>query len=267
MIPEDKLNLKALIRQYPIDKPKPPIQLVFLAVITVCGLAALFFAAFASFRISTGNTAQAIFAALLIEVGLAAEAFALIKRPRSVYPWIGLIIAFFVSGTYNWYQAEMHTKEAEIVISNVILFALAFGPLSALAFISLTLGNEIREYQTATGKWQDNAMEWAEKERKRLERAENKAEIRRKKAESNKPLPVNLPVNSGNDLPVWVTVEPQNIGHFRELVGSGKIILPPGLTGSSMTAIPSVRDDRTGRNWLKAVDYHQMSPNGNGSVK
>jgi hypothetical protein len=253
------VNLKAIIRTYPIDKPKPSIQLIFLAVITVCGLAALFFAAFASFRISTGNIAQAAFAALLIEVGLAAEAFALIKRPKSLYPWVGLLIAFFVSGTYNWYQAEMHTKEAVVSISNVTLFALAFGPLSALAFVSLTLGNEIREYQNAVGKWQTEAMGWAVNERKRLERAEKRAESKRKTPENNEQLPENLPENSGKQLPQWVTVEPQSIGHFRELVGDGTIVLPPGLTGKDLTVIDSVRDDRTGRNWLQAVEYRQMT--------
>jgi len=256
------MNLKAIIRTYPIEKPKPSIQLIFLAVITGCGLAALFFAAFASFRISTGNTAQAIFAALLIEVGLAAEAFALIKRPKTIYPWIGLLVAFFVSGTYNWYQADIHTQQSGVTISDLVLFALAFGPLSALAFVSLTLGNEIREWQVATGKWQTDAMEWAVNERKRLERAESRAESRRKMPENETDLPVNLPENSGNDLPGWIPVEPQSISHFRELVGNGTIILPPGLTGKSLTVIPTVKDDRTGRNWLQAVEYRQMNGNG-----
>ena len=121
------MNLKAIARQYPIDKPKPSIQMWLLAGINTGGLIALYFAAFASFRLATGNIAQAFFASLLIEVGLAAEAYALIKRPKTPYPWIGLVIAFVVSGTYNWYQAEHHTALMDAELS---WFTLAPWPLA-----------------------------------------------------------------------------------------------------------------------------------------
>jgi len=256
------MNIKALARTYPIDKPRPSIQLVLLAVITIFGLTALFFAAFASFQISTGNVAQAFFAAILIEVGLAVEAMALIKRPKSPFPWIGLILAFLVSGVYNWYQVEIHTQPNQIALSPVVLLALALGPLSALAAVSLTLGNEIREYQILTGNWQIDMMKWTEKERKRLERAESQQIAYRKLPETPKQEAVNLPEITGNNLPAWLPVEPQNIGHFRQLVENGDVILPPGLTGKSLVSVGAVNDDRTGRNWLQSAGYRQANRKG-----
>jgi len=166
------MNLKALSRQYPIDKPKPALQLVLLALITVGGLIALFFAAFASFQIATGNQAQAFFAALVIEVGLAVEALALIKRPKTVYPWVGLTIAYIVSASYNWFQAANHATAVGQNVSTFTLGALAFGPLSALAFLSLTLGYELREHQWNVSEWERKRMEWTTQEAARLEEKE-----------------------------------------------------------------------------------------------
>lgn len=251
------MNIKAIARTYPIDKPRPSLQLIALSTISICGLTALFFAAFASFRISTGNEVQAFFAALLIEVGLVVEAIALINKPKTIYPWVGLLIAFVVSGTYNWHQAHQHTIVTRVEISSWTLFALAFGPLSALGAISLTLGSELREYQKTISSWELARAEWARNEAKRLER---KAE----RAESRKRLPEEIPVTVSNNgkssgnLPAWLPVEPENVSQFRQMVISGTIILPPGLTGNNLTCIGAVKSDRTGRNWLKAVGYRDI---------
>lgn len=251
------MNLKAIARQYPIDKPRPHFQLVALSIIAVCGLTALFFAAFASFRIATGNTSQAFFAALLIEVGLLVEALSLINRPKTLYPWLGLFIAFIVSGTYNWYQAHQHTLETGVIISGWTLFALAFGPLSALAAIALTMGSELREYQNKVSAWVEDRAEWAEGERKRLERKQSRAESKRKHLPEK---PETAGKSSGN-FPPWLPVEPQSVAHFRQLVADGVIILPPGLTGQSLTCVDAVKSDRTGRNWLEAVGYNRNGNN------
>jgi hypothetical protein len=67
--------------------------------------------------------------------------------------------------------------------------------------------------------------------------------------------PENLPENSGN-LPAWLPEFPRNLNHFRLMVETGQIILPPGLTGADLEKdIPTVGTDRTGRNWLEAVGY------------
>lgn len=67
--------------------------------------------------------------------------------------------------------------------------------------------------------------------------------------------PENLPEDSGN-LPPWLPEFPANFRHFRQLVETGRLILPPGLTGADLEKnIPAVGTDRTGRNWLEAVGY------------
>lgn len=265
------MNLRALSRQYPIDKPKLPIQLILLALITVSGLIALFFAAFASFQVATGNQAQAFFAALVIEVGLAVEALALINRPKTITPWIGLIVAYVVSASYNWFQASNHAAliskaDNSFAISTFTIGALAFGPLSALAFLSLTLGNELRIYQQRVTKWETDRMEWAtqegkrledkaEEERKRLEAKEERAKRRAEKLDEQRNQPETTPESTAQ-LPEWLPTLPENFRQFKEMVEQGTIILPSGLTGEKLQkSIPVIGTDKTGRNWLRAVGY------------
>src|SRR5262245_51546359 len=129
------MTITELNALYPYTRPRPPAQLFALGMITAAGLIALFFAALHAFLL-VASPAQAFFAAVVIEAGLVVEALALINKPRSVYPWIGLAVSLFVSGTYNYVQAS--TANENLV--SIELFALAFGPLSALAVVSLTFG-------------------------------------------------------------------------------------------------------------------------------
>jgi hypothetical protein len=250
------MDIQQLLTQYPYEKPKPQVQLWLLLFITIGGLIALFLAAYHAFQL-VASPPQAFFAALLIEVGLVVEAIALINRPKTWYPWAGLIIGFLVSGTYNYTQAAKAGQD----LSGLELFALAFGPLSALAFVSLTLGNELRAYQEKGTEWERARVEWAERERKRLE---NKEERRQAKAESTGNLPVNFRQPSASvDLPPWLPQVPVHLREFKYMVDEGLIILPPGLTGSDLQKhIPAVGTDRTGRNWLEAVGYRQIETNG-----
>lgn len=254
------MDLQQLLNQYPYEKPRPQVQLWLLLFITIGGLVALFLAAYHAFSL-VASPPQAFFAALLIEVGLAVEAIALINRPKSWYPWAGLIIGFLVSGTYNYTQAA----KAGQGLGGLELFALAFGPLSALAFVSLTFGNELRAYQEKAAEWERNRVEWAEKERKRLEAKEDRKAARAEKtagipAETFRESSVNFPVN----LPPWLPQVPGNLREFKYMVDEGLVVLPPGLTGSDLQKyIPAVGTDRTGRNWLDGVGYRQLQTNGN----
>ena len=171
------MNISEINKLYPYSKPKIHAQLYALGFITVSGLIALFFAALHAFLL-VASPAQAFFAAIVIEAGLVVEALALINKPKTVYPWIGLIISLFVSGTYNYTQAATANQN----LASIELFALAFGPLSALAFASLTFGNELRSYQEKVTAWEKNRAEWVDSERKRLERKEE----RRAKRSSNR---------------------------------------------------------------------------------
>lgn len=54
--------------------------------------------------------------------------------------------------------------------------------------------------------------------------------------------------------PSWLPVVPGNITEFRRLVSEGTIVLPAGVTGAELAAVvPAVKNERTGRNWLKQV--------------
>lgn len=253
------MNIQELLSQYPYEKPRPQVQLWLLLFITIGGLIALFLAAYHAFQL-VASPPQAFFAALLIEVGLVVEAIALINRPKTFFPWAGLIVGFIVSGSYNYTQAA----KAGQGLGNFELFALAFGPLSALAFVSLTLGNELRAYQEKGAEWERNRVEWAEKERKRMEAKEERKAVRAEKpagipAETFRKSSADLPVN----LPPWLPQLPSNLREFKYMVDEGIVILPPGLTGSDLQRhIPAVGTDRTGRNWLDAIDYRQIQTNG-----
>lgn len=167
-------------QQYPFARPTVPVQLYLLSGLSVFGLAALWLAAFHAF-LQVASGPQAFFAATLIEAGLIIEALALIKRPKVWYIWIAVSISLVVSGTYNYIQAAAMAVGADGLptLNPWQLGTLALGPLSALAFVSLTLGYELREHQTRLEKWQTDRAAWAEARRQETEQreAQEKAEL------------------------------------------------------------------------------------------
>lgn len=150
--------------QYPFPRPSAPVQLYLLGGLSVFGLAAMWLAALHAFLQVAGG-AQAFFAATLIEAGLIIEALALIKRPKVWYTWVAVAISLIVSGTYNYIQADLAAPD----FNPWQLGTLALGPLSALCFVSLTLGYELREYQDRVDQWQTDRGNWIEQRRQEQE--------------------------------------------------------------------------------------------------
>lgn len=173
------MNNIQLEKQYPFAKPGLTLQIFTLGFIVVCGLTALFFAAYHAFRL-VAEPWQAFFAALVIEAGLIAECLAIINKPRTVAPWLGLAISYIVSGTYNYTQAA----NAGQGLGSWELWALAFGPLSALAVVSLSFGNELRDYQERVSTWMQTRAMWVNGERQRLEKLTVEQEQRRLEIEA-----------------------------------------------------------------------------------
>jgi hypothetical protein len=102
-----------------------------------------------------------------------------------------------------------------------------FFVLAGVAYITLTLisGHARRLKQVATAK----------EERKHHKDTGN--------------LPENLP-----PLPYWLPSTPGDLSEFRRWVSDGTIHLPEDVTGAELAeAVPAVKNERTGRNWLKAV--------------
>lgn len=149
---------------YPHNRPQMAVQLYLLSGLVVFGLAALWLAAFHAF-LQVASGPQAFFAATLIEAGLVIESLALVKRPHLWYIWIAVAISLMVSGTYNYIQAAA----AAPTFNPWQLGTLALGPLSALAFVSLTLGYELREFQSRLEKWQTDRADWIEARRQEAE--------------------------------------------------------------------------------------------------
>lgn len=159
---------------YPHPRPQVPVQLYLLTGLVIFGLAALWLAAFHAFLQIAGGP-QAFFAASLIEAGLIIEALALVKRPKVWYIWIAVAISLVVSGTYNYIQAAAVAPSFNFWQ----LGTLALGPLSALAFVSLTLGYELAEYQRRLETWQTDRASWLEARRQEAQEREDreKAEL------------------------------------------------------------------------------------------
>ncbi|MBE7474268.1 MAG: hypothetical protein HS114_34495 [Anaerolineales bacterium] len=163
------------MNNYPHPRPTEPVQLYLLAGLAGFGLLALWLAAFHAF-LNVASGPQAFFAATLIEAGLIIEALALIKRPHVWYTWVAMAISLMVSGTYNYIQAAAVAGES---LNTWMLLTLALGPLAALAFVSLTLGHELREYQNRVESWQADKAAWLEQRRLEAEAYERQQEAER----------------------------------------------------------------------------------------
>jgi hypothetical protein len=72
----------------------------------------------------------------------------------------------------------------------------------------------------------------------------------RKQAEPDRKEPEIKPETT-TTFPAWLPVVPESKAHFVELVRSGAVTLPEGVTGEDL--IPVAGTDRTGRAWLKAA--------------
>lgn len=174
--------------RYTIEKPERSISIYALAVVVCMGLAALFIAAFFAFS-EVMPWYQALFAAVLIEAGAIVEALAFAKDNNRI-AFMGLAISLIVSMTYNYIQASQ-AGHANGITNWWQLLTLAVGPLTALTFLSLALGRELKHHASLVSQWEADRQAWmeqkeaerkaeAEKERIRQERRE--AKLRRETA-------------------------------------------------------------------------------------
>lgn len=147
-----------------MGKPEMPISVWLLGLVVGVGLVALFLAARAAFGTVAGKE-QAVAAALLIEAGTVVEALA-VARSRNRIAGAGLVISFLVSVSYNVTQVVDVRPGLEMWQ----ILAFGVGPLSALTFISLALGEEVRLYGLRVDEWKSSQVHSRELARKREER-------------------------------------------------------------------------------------------------
>lgn len=186
------------MNDYTIPKPKLSPVVYLLGGVILIGLAALFIAARFAFTQIGHGAAQSTFAALLIEFGMIVDAIVVMRsaNPKKLWPaLIGLGISLLVSGTYNYIQAQIGGAQRGIT-AGWQLTALALGPLSALTFLSLTVGGELRDHEAQVAQWEQERQRWlddraaqitadneAHEARLRQEQEEREARARREQAE------------------------------------------------------------------------------------
>lgn len=135
--------------------------------------------------------------------------------------WLGVTatIVYFVTGI-------VLTVVLEVVPDSIKFAPALFFVLAGVAYVTLTLisGHARRLKQVAEDK-----------------------EGRKRSKEITGNLPEDLP-----HLPPWLPIVPGDLSEFRRLVAEGAVIIPVGITGAELAeVIPAVKNERTGRNWLK----------------
>lgn len=156
-----------------MGRPSVPVTVWVLSAVVGSGLVALFLAARAAFGSYAGRE-QAVAAALLIEAGTVVEALAL-ARSRNRIAGGALAVSYLVSLSYNYTQ--VHDARPGLAVWQLVAFAA--GPLSALTFISLALGEELRLYGERVAEWsagvehrEDLRIRREERRQERLKRLE-----------------------------------------------------------------------------------------------
>lgn len=145
-------------KDYSIERPHPPITVWLLSPVIVIGLVVLGIAAFTAFSQVMTSPLQAGFAAALIEISAIVEALSFVRGRN----WVGaggLVASLVISVTYNYIQAAT-TGRTNGVTNWWQLGTLALGPLAALTFLSLTLGQEMRRHEARVAQWQAGRAAW-----------------------------------------------------------------------------------------------------------
>lgn len=197
------------MNEYSIPKPSLPPTALILAGMVIVGLIGLGIAAYAAFSF-IGRPAQALAFALIVEAGMISEALAIMRRNWLSIP--GLIVSLLVSGLYNYTQAARAGEFLTPPLTDPVqLAALSIGPLSAVLFLALAAGHELREHENAVKQWEIDRQTWldtqAEKAARRQERKEARQEKQtletsRLQVETSIPLPrstVELPRGTYQD--------------------------------------------------------------------
>lgn len=235
---------------YLIPRPRSSAALWLLSALVVVGLVALFLAAFYAFSKVTEYFGQAVAAALLIEAGIIVEAILIIRRNVLAVP--GLVVSLAVSGTYNYIQAQ-HVGALNGVTSAWQLGTLAIGPLSALVFLSLAIGHEIREQERRVVQWEQDRQAWYEEQARKQEEAELKERKRQERREDRlRKVPGKLPEArqvSGNLPADWRQLSESDKEGLQDMEAS-EIVTAFGVSA------------RTARNWKT-----KLSRNGTGEAE
>ena len=172
------------MQNYTIPKPSLPFVARALGGLLVIGLIGLGTAAYVAFAY-IGHWWQALAFALVVELCGVIEALAIMRGNRFAIP--GLAISLAVSVSYNWTQAEQAAALLATPLSFLQLAALAIGPMSAVFFVALTLGHELRAHEQAVVTWEQERQKWADDQAEREARRVERRELRQERAVAQLP--------------------------------------------------------------------------------
>jgi len=234
------------------NKPKVPLTVYALTIVSGAGLIALLLAAFEVFKTVSATPLQAWAAAGVIEAGLVVESIAF-ARSRNRLALFGLCLSFIVSASYNYTQASDYRPD----LRGWQLVALSVGPLSALTFVSLSLGDELRKYTQAIKSWADEAVEY---ERKEEALARRREERRRLKLETVQV--AGQSIGEGSTDRARPVARWSDRAQFVDDARSDPALLD--LSGAEIGQLAGGKAPKTGRRW-KAYAREIMGENGRGS--
>jgi len=183
------------MNDYSIPKPTYPLYLKLLAGLVTVGLFGLGLVSFHTFNQVHGPLVAAIYAAI-IEVGAALDAIGLAGGINRRSWWIVPAVLLTVAGS-GWYNlAAVAQSGATWGIENpgellIIRYAIAWLPLASLSFMALGLGfkisdheQNVKAWEIARQKWQDDQARQAEKaEQERIE-AQRQADLEARRIEA-----------------------------------------------------------------------------------
>lgn len=133
-----------------MNKPSFPFSAILISLVVLACLVAQFLVAEGAFDLVGRGGAYSYIAAFAIESAIAVEALLFAKNQSRVY-FLGLVVSFLVSGTYNFTLVD----KAAVELGWFAVGALALGPLFALATVSLALGDVFFAYDERVTQWQE----------------------------------------------------------------------------------------------------------------
>ncbi len=250
--------------KYTLPPPKPSIVVYVLSAVLAVGFVFLFLAAREAFGMVMSGS-QAVAGAVLIEAGMLISAISY-SRDKNKYAVIELIISLAVSGTYNYIQVS--NAGAEYGIQNQWqLVTLALGPLTAMLFASLMMGNLINKHEENIRSYEQGKQAFYIDEQKRQEKRADRMKTKELKAKNG--LNGNFRKVSGNGkaIPEGVAIRPEVFRGLPEKpswpdLNAEQVSALVGLSASKITKIFPMIIDRTARNWANRASKQFIEKEG-----
>lgn len=162
---------------YAVPKPVLPVAAYLLGACVLFGLLGLGLVAYSVFAMVDTFLVALAFAAV-IEFGMISEAVSILRG--NWYAAVGILISLIVSGFYNYTKVAQAAALLSVKMGGFEIVALAIGPLSAVFFLALSFGLELKQHEASLGKWNENYANWlkAQQDQAKQQEAEKEDKAR-----------------------------------------------------------------------------------------